>query len=274
MTLLALALGLFVVALHRWQTPLAVSLDGGFYLDAGRGLDVPAPYDRRWLLPQLLGARRDAWAWVTGLSIAAGAPLVCAYAGGGTRGLVAAVLYVGLPGLVAFPAAHPVLVDAPAFALALGGALAWRAGCHELGMVLAVMAGFCKESAPVFAAVFAWSPTLLLALLIVRAARRWKAAPAVLAQHRLEHDYLEAARYLYPWGALVVLFPLALGWDRATLQALTALAVGYGQLLIASDRSRLYQWAAPCVIALAVARMPPWAPALLALHLWHPWRSP
>jgi len=105
-----------------------------------------------------------------------------------------------------------------------------------------------KESAPVFAAVFAWHPALLVGLLAVKwwgasePDQAWLRRPFHSA--RTSRDLLDWRRAALPWG-LVAAFPL---WGSA--RVFLALLLGYSQLLLAQDDARLYQWAAPAVLAL------------------------
>jgi hypothetical protein len=73
-----------------------------------------------------------------------------------------------------------------------------------------------------------------------------------------------------PWGAGVL---AVLATDRSVVPTLVlALLLAYGQLAVAGNTVRLYQWAAPAV-ALAAATVIPsgWEPALLTAHLFNPW---
>ena len=57
-------------------------------------------------------------------------------------------------------------------------------------------------------------------------------------------------------------------------QLAAVLALAYGQLLIATDTVRLYQWAAPTVaIAATSAVEPQWWPVLIALTVFNPLRG-
>lgn len=255
----ALAAALYILVV-KWHHRPRVTPDGYWYQ---RMPIAPSPFRRRWLAPTLSG--HLSWEWISVLSVLVAAPLMSQFAGGP----LATLLYLGLPGLVLFNLQCPVLVDAPAFALALGAAVASQSGHPVLAVLLSLLAGACKESAPLFAAAWTLNPWLLLGVL---GARWWgpkgSGARELVADMRRRHDFNRWDAYLLPWGALVVLLPAAgLTWPAAL-----SLALGYAQLAIATDTSRLYQWAAPAVIAAAVSGMPSWGLALIALHLWHPWR--
>lgn len=270
---MGLFLSLFAAAVYvlvvRWHYgPGRVTPDGAQYLMATRGMPVVSPYSRRWLAPLLAGAGAP-WPILAGVSVIASAGLMY----GLTGSVLGAVLYLGMSGLVWFNLTCPVLVDAPAFALALGAALASIRGYPALAVCLAILAGGTKESAPVFAAVWSGSPLLLAGL----AGAWWpedKPGGPGNPFLAVRHNLTDAAAYVLPWGALAVLWPYAVwhGGIGAAWPSILALVLAYGQLTIATDTSRLYQWAAPSVIVLVCAHMPDCGPALACLHVVHPWR--
>lgn len=245
--LLAAAISAFALLVAWYRTGHGISPDGEYYLRAARGLPVPAPYNRR-LLPRIVGPRVVTWRILSLLSLLATGPLVWLY----TRSLPAIWLFSFLP-MFHLNARLPVLMDPPSLAFALGAALCWQRGWHVPAGALAVAAGGCHERGGTFAAVFAWTPWLLpLGLLLPVALHKafrappdkvWLQSPFTTA--RATRDILDAKRMLLPWGTL----PALLVW--LDLRVAVALAVGYGQNLIAQDDSRLYQWSAPVVLALA-----------------------
>ncbi len=73
-----------------------------------------------------------------------------------------------------------------------------------------------------------------------------------------------------PWGVCVAgLF----AGDASILPMLVlTLVLAYGQLLVATDTVRLYQWGAPPLILGTVLVLPTWALGLaLVPHLLNPW---
>jgi hypothetical protein len=184
-------------------------------------------------------------------------------------------LFCWLPGIFALNVRLPVLVDAPSFALAIGAAVAWQRGEHPMALSLAIASGLCKESGPVFAALFAQNPFLLIGT-VPHAVRPWFRGATKGDEPWLAHPFREARKardvlsfgtMVLPWGSVALLACLGAHWDRATLLAMIALAIGYGQLLIAQDAARLYQWAAPTVLVLAArADVGVWLLPLLVAH--------
>lgn len=255
------------------MTPILLSPDSLHYLRAAEGLAVPHPYRLRWLLPRLLGPHPERWRTLTRLSLAWTPLAAVAYFA--SRGLAdahvafAAALLCALPAL-RLPARLPVLTDAPAFAMALlCAALAPR---HPwAAALLSLPLGAARETAPLFAAIWSWSPVPLVGIL---AAGWWRpAADPSPAEPWLVHPWreawalrrrvgLDADIYLRPWGAaLLGLVP--------TWQVAATVALAHVQLLVAVDTLRLTVWCAP-VLAFHAAAIPPawWALALVvtAVH--------
>ena len=244
----------------------------------------PAPFHRRALLPWLCGTDPKRWiaqAWIGYALIAVGTFALV----GGWQGVAAAALVLVLPGIM-LGLVHPVLIDTTALGLAVCSAALWVQGFEVLAVVLVLIAGAVKESAPVFAAVFAWTPVLLVGVavaLIIGWIRKPGEPMAEMGKHHqwiLEHPFKASRKYhdgvlkslspilVYPWGALVVALA-APSWQLGA-----ALALGYAQLLIATDTVRLYQQAAPAVaIAATTAVEPVWWPVLLVLTAFNPARG-
>jgi len=186
-----------------------------------------------------------------------------------------------LPG-IAFSVRHPVLVDAFGMALALGAALMLSV-CWPIAIVLAFLAGCTRETAPIWAAVYAWNPLLLVGLVPVGVRWLMRSGPDVLDPKNawiLEHPIkasieFHAGRWtdpllmVLPWGGLLA------GITAFTVQTLVAVGLGYSQLLVATDAVRLYQWAAPVLALAAVAAVPAWALPIVALTvIFNPWKGP
>lgn len=251
-------LALFAYAVHWYRTGWGMSPDGVYYLRSA-GAPVPTPYRLRWLWPRLLPPVLWPWALVSLISLMAACWLLEPRA---------AWLLVWLP-MVALNVRLPVLVDAPAFAFALGSAWAASRGQTGLSVALALGAGASKESAPIFAAAWALSPWPLVGLLATGWWRRaaapdqsWLARPWSSARR----DPLDWRRVLLPWGAVAPLALAGAAWDRATLAAGVALVLGYAQCLRSMDDARLYQWAFPAVAVLACRVEGWWVLPALALH--------
>ena len=256
-----------------------VTPDGLRYLHP----NPPAPFHRRALLPWLCGADPKRWiaqAWIGYALIFVGTFALV----GGWQGLAAAALVAVLPGIM-LGLVHPVLVDTTALGLATVAAALWVHDLQIPAVAVVLLAGAAKESAPVFAAVFAWNPVLIVGLvapLLIGLVRRPGEMPGMGKHHQwiLEHPIKASLKYhdgmlrslspvlVYPWGACVVALAAA-SWQLAA-----ALALGYAQLLIATDSVRLYQQAAPVVaIAATTAVDPVWWPVLLALTAFNPARG-
>jgi hypothetical protein len=148
-------------------------------------------------------------------------------------------------------------------------------------MVVVVVAGCMKETAPIFAAAFCLDP-LLLAGAVMPVVRRLlspagpdthnsQALADPLGSARRAHaDHLfDPVAMIAPWGAGVLAVLVS---DRMTaVIVVVCLSLAYGQLVMAVNTVRLYQWAGPAV-ALAAASVLPvgWESAVLLIHLFNP----
>ncbi len=261
---------------------MKVTPDGARYLALVNRKPVPRPFCYRWLIPKVCGRSLSRWrvATLSGVTIAAvGTGLL---APDWRTGLAAAVMLAALPAS-RFNLRNPVLVDAPAMGVAV---LAAVIAPHNLyvAVCLALVAGCMKETAPGFAALYAWNPVLLVgAVAPLARALVSRPGPDVLDEHNawvLAHpirsswqyhrsQYLDGMAMVLPWGGAFV----ALG--NLSWPVVVCIAVAYAQLLVATDTVRLYQWgAAPVVCVAAVSAVPPgWLPLLVALTVWNPWRG-
>jgi hypothetical protein len=228
-----------------------------------------------WFLSwPLAGAAMVVWATARGLELG---PAVAA-----------AVLLLGLGGVLGPPVVRPVGVDLPAMALALWSVAFLELGWWPAAVACIAAAAACKETTPVFAALWAWHPLLLVGLLLpaVRAVRlrgpeiidRVTATPELRAVH--DHPvatalaahagrWRDAWLMVVPWGATVAAL------YRPTPAVVAVLVVAHLQLLVATDTVRLLHTAAGPAVALAAAGIIPQPFLLLAvvLHLAF-WRKP
>ena len=254
--------------------------------DSARYLTVrtpPAPFHLRVLIPWLCGHSAIRWyvaTWVGSALIALGTALMAP----GWPGIAAAALVLALPS-VRFSLSHVVLVDMAALGLATTSAGLAVHGWIIPALIVALLAGAAKETAPVFAALFAWNPLLLVGLVvpaIVKLVRTpgtdvlnepehaWILAHPIQAGRKYHHRMVVDAMpvLLTPWGACI----LALG--APSLQLGATLVVAYGQLFVATDTVRLYQWAAPVVAVSATSAVDPrWWPLMVLVTLFNPFRG-
>ena len=246
---------------------------------------VFTPFHRRPLIPLIARGNTHAWQAVTGGSLILTGPVLVWWLTlmGAPHPLYGVLLYALLWGVFGMLVMCPVLVDAPGTLLSLVGAGYYLQTGDGIGLVLiALLAGTVKEHAPVFMALYAWSPLPLIGLLFTlyaeyRGTVRPTDADTIFALH---HPFTHARRFrdrytfhhvlVSPWG---VLLPLA--FIHPSWQLWVTLAVAYGQLLIASDVSRLYHAAFPVVIlcALQVPGLDNWWPLLLLAQWINPWQK-
>jgi hypothetical protein len=150
--------------------------------------------------------------------------------------------------------------------------------------VVIAVAACIRETAPVWSALWLWSPLPLIALCVV-ACRALIAKPgldplgpkfqaiadhpvqAALAAHR--DQWRDAWLMVAPWGVCLA------GLVSSDWRLWLVLALAYAQLLIATDSVRLYQHAAGPVLAVAAAQVVPvaWLPLAVVVHVvW--WQTP
>jgi hypothetical protein len=266
---------------------LAISPDGRRYLAKGQRRPVPYPFAIRWLLPRICRASLTRWRWCTDIHLIALPPLMylwlAPYQSDELLRAVGALLICGLPGIWRIHLRWPVSVDASALAWALGAALLQQHDLPVLAVAAALIAGSIKETSPVFAACFAWHPLLLVGVVApVVAAVFARRGPDPMGQADVLSNPFMASRLYHvgrwfdpklmatPWG--MCLLALASTDHRLLPALLVSVALAYGQVLVATDTVRLYQWAAPPVIAATTTVLPArWAIAALVVHLLNPW---
>lgn len=253
-----------------------ITEDGRRYLSASHTRGA-RPFHYRWLLPKLLGENVERWKWCTRVSLALLAPLAWWYTG--SPWMMACLL---LP-WGTFLWRHPVLVDAPAMALALSAACIFP-HCWPLALAIVLVSSMVKEQTPLFAAAFAWHPLLLLGLLPAAIRHLQKPGEDVLGPeiaYVLAHPLIAARQaraenggewrnpyvLLLPWGGLLV-GPLAM-----TPQLFVALALSYGLLVMVSDRTRIFQWAWPALALAAVHAAPAWLPLVALSIVFNPYQG-
>ena len=259
--------------------------DAARYLHAARGGAVPRPFHIRRLLPAVCGTVMLRWWLVWGLSwpVLAASMVAWQSAHGWQIAATGAVLLVGLPGILGPSAVIPVGVDLPATALALAG-VAIMPHSLPVGVALVAVAAGCKETAPVFAALWAWSLWPLVALVVPAVlAFKFRPGPDPLGgqfQRIADHPIVTAfeARLgrwrdgfllVAPWGACMAAL-YAPSWPLVAV-----LLVAYLQLLVATDTVRLVQHAAGPVMAASAAHIipTPWLFAAVVFHVvW--WGKP
>lgn len=260
---------------------LTVSPDGARYVALARGERLSRPFHFRWLIPTLCGESPKRWQVMQRASLLGMLPAAVWFGGIGWQGLFVAAFVVGCAGVWRFGWTWPVLVDAPAMLLALLAAASLRQS-HAyplivLSVLCALLAGATKETSPVFAALWCWSPIPLIGLLAPAVRMLWKQGSDVLDDENrwiLDHPFKASRKYhagfppaawVLPWGVGVVALA-HVSWPLAL-----TLAAAYAQCAIATDTVRLYQWAWP-VVALGVVGVVPvvWLLPLAVVHAVNP----
>ena len=265
--------------------------DAARYLAAAEGRPVPRPFHLRWLLPKVCGTDLAAWrfVWLASWPLLAASTIGWRLAAGDRWeiAVAAAVFLCALPGILGPAVVIPVGVDLPATAVSMVGVLLIELGNPAqvvAGVVVIAVAACIRETAPVWSALWLWSPLPLIALCVV-ACRALIAKPgidplgpkfqaiadhpvkAALAAHR--GRWRDAWLMVAPWGVCLA------GLVGSDWRLWLVLALAYAQLLIATDSVRLYQHAAGPVLAVAAAQVVPvaWLPLAVVVHVaW--WQTP
>jgi hypothetical protein len=262
--------------------------DAARYILAGQGERVARPFHLRWMLPYLCRDNLSRWraVWLASWALTTVGMVSWSYqrtadwrvAGAATAFLIA------LPGLLGPQVVRPIGVDLPAVALSVTAVALLERGWWPAAVALILVAGCVKETSPVFAALWAWHPILLVGLAapLIRGIFWRPQLDQVTAMPNLRqvhdhpvrtalasHDWRDAWTMVAPWGiCLAALY--APSWQIAAV-----LVVAYLQLLVATDTVRLLHTAAGPPVALAAALVIP-VPFLLlavAVHVvW--WRKP
>lgn len=255
----------------------AISPDGVRYLTMAGGKRVARPFHYRWLMPKVIGENPTRWVWWSLGSVIAMATGAWALTGSPQVGMFA----FAVPGVAKITKKFPVLVDPAAMAFALWSAAALQHGYWPIGIVLALLAGTAKESAPVFAAAYAWNPLGLIGLVAPAIRHLFKEGEDVLDEENkwiLAHPFKASIKYhkavppwvyVFPWGGLLAGFVGPYSW-----QLLITIMLAYGMVAMATDTVRLYQWAWPMVAWQAfIAFGPNWMFLLFVLTLVNPFAT-
>ncbi len=225
--------------------------DGNRYIS---GIAQPSPFHRRWCGWPKLPLQVVNYACLVGLGLSMG-------------DWKRALLLMTLPS-VWFAATHPTVVDAPAMLLA------WTAGAlfptHPfVAVLLSCLSGFLHERGPVFGAIYAWHPVMLIGLVC----SGWWRKPtkpdndplvgaSLWGQIKAHRPYQDLANPMTVVWSLRALPFVALMYGCST-RAWVALALAFCSRVTGTDTARYLFWAAPALIADS-GDFPLW---VLAIHL-------
>ena len=169
---------------------MRVGPDGARYLALAQDQPVPRPFHLRWVLPFFCEADPRKWwfAWFAGwVTSAVGMFAWRIVEGDGWQYASAAtVVLLALPGILGPSVVIPVGVDLPSTGLTLCAVALCATGQPHLiacSVILLCWTAGIKETAPVFAALWAWSPWPLVALVAVWASPS-SASPTTRSRRR------------------------------------------------------------------------------------------
>ncbi len=247
----AALVSLLAVAMFLWQDGENVCNDGERYTS---GKPQPYPFHRRWC-----GWPKRMLQVSSVLSLA-------------TLGMMMgdwkhALLLVSLPGFW-FCAVHLTCVDGPAMCLAMASSLLWPHYPFH-AVLCSCLAGFIHERGPVFAALYAGSPLLLVGLVAVG----WWRKAAVpdkdklvgqglifsIRAHKPYTDWLDWKLNVFALRGV----PLLGAYYGSPPLAWFTLAVGWASRLVGTDGARFMFWGAPLLIR-ELPDVPMW---MVAVHV-------
>jgi hypothetical protein len=204
------------------------------------------------------------------------------YGGFGWQGVFVALVPFGLAGVFWFNLRFPILVDLLAMVFAIAAAAAAQDGTWPAAIALALLAGCVKETSPVFAALYAWNPILLVGLAAPAIRHLFRQGDDVLDEENrwvLDHPFKASWKYHKDLKPLPLVWVLPMGVlllasVNPTLQVAAVVLVAYAQCAVATDSARLYQWCWP-VLAVAVCEQVPrsWWLVLIVVHLANPFKG-
>ena len=283
--LYALSIGAAFILFRVWaRAENRYCPDAAAYIAMSQGVRVPVPYCLRWLYPFIMPKRASLVAWMnTGaVGLWLTFPLIYLFAtASGVNGLWACALWGTLP-LIDILWGLPGLVDHVSWPVGIATAVLFLNGHTEAAIALSLIGGLIEPRLPVMVAAWAWNPWALVGLVSV--AVLWKVAkrgPAEIMEdpEPLLHPWQAGQKYntvtfrdmrqgVLPWGALLA------GLAALTPAVVASLALAYSQLFRATDRARLFMWAAPVMLVAAMRVIPETMLPVAVLVTWYnPWRG-
>lgn len=246
------------------------------------GQKAQSPFHYRWLLPWLERKWSGIWQPLNITCLIATAPVMVLYAAVGGLSwfacLYAAALYLGLFGVSTYLFVRTFFVDSAATLFALSAATLWLYGWWAPAIVCVLIATCFRETSFVYAALFAWTPWLLIGGVAFLARHLisppCKGAPnpfTYVRDYGKRHFRLRPTVLLLPWcAALAALF-------APSAQLIVALLIGYFLCTLASEHDRIYMAPAFPIMCASAAMITPilLMLPLIALHFscsalpWH-----
>ena len=234
--LVTAAISACIVSLYVWQDGIHDCNDGVRYTSC---MPQPTPFHHRFhhwpkklLVPVSLLS-------MVGLGIAMG-------------DWYRAAMLLSLPGAW-FICTRPTTTDAPCMLLAWGSSETWHT-YPSLSIVLAIASGAIHERGPVFAAIYAWNPVMLIGLAGVQWWRKQGGPDAdrlvghtlvdSIKAHKLYQDLLDPWTVVYGLRGVLPLAAFGCSSPRAWL----ALCVAFATRVIGTDTCRFLWWSAPVLL--------------------------
>jgi hypothetical protein len=287
--LMAVGSFLYMHIFFATQTFHRFSFDSKFYVVDP--FPSSAPYCYRWIPCYFFGKISDTderikwWKIASAASLILSAPilyLIFETLGlSSMQALLGVWFFVWLHGIFRVNVFFLLLIDQFQIFMLLLTTYCALQGWIAATIILSLISSGFGERAPVFSCIFSMSFWPIFGIFGHIIARKmitpapvpeepnqdfwWLKTSVWKVGHKKNHDkILDFKVMILPWGLCALLFPIGTylyGLDNLNMlvSLIIALCVGYAQLLIATDRSRLYQWAFLPVLFFSVIAVPEWA---------------
>ncbi len=191
-------------------------------------------------------------------------------------------LALGLSGIFRQNVIGFKLIDATAICFGLLSAILFNEGWYVPAVVFLILASLTKETMPIFIALWSMSfvplagfivPAIVYLInrpmekdILGEAHQRWIDKPFSIFKQFHFRVLVTSPIYFLTWGVCIT---AVLYQGQYWLWILAGVIVGYSQLLVATDRARLYQYSFPLVI-LATCSVIEFSWLLVLVHLFNP----
>lgn len=292
LTLIASA-GFYYITVNNGERVLYP--DSERYFHAGAGNPVYNPFHMRWFVPFICKQNTKLWDIVTQGSLILIPTALYLYLRflhvEELRSFIGALMVFGLSGIWKMNALSKYLVDTTAILSSLIASTFFINDNIAFGIFFTVLATCVKETSFVFIALFSWNPLPLGIggfVYILESSIIEPAKSDLLGEDNheiLDHPLKTGLKWhkgnwfnielmLLPWGVVGILGLIGAVSANIWQYVLVALAVSYGQVLLATDTVRLYQWSFPVMILSAVLFLPiEYSILALVIHYLNPWQK-
>jgi len=252
--------------------------DGKRYISDER---LPLPFSLRWLLRSIAGKNETIWTLFSCIPVLL-IPIVSyhlflAHGFSENLALIGGALVCGLSGVTLVNYALKYMSDGFGMLCMVTSLWLFKIDQWELAVLVTVIGSMANEKTFVYSALMSSNPLALIGGIPVLL--RW-----LLYKHATPDDdllktpfktgvqfhknfWMDAKRSVLIWGVTIIAFA------SIDIHLAVVLLVAYGSVLLATDSTRLIQWAFPIMILYTLPLFPEaWAIPLIALHWFNPYR--